>query len=280
MYRTIMLHLDLNSENRAVLAIGGAIARRHGADVIGIAAAQPMPPVADAGYYGGVAVAAEMLQLDQTQAAQALAACEKQFRDAIGAGKGGIEWRAAFTPAPLPAWMARQARAADLIVTGPTRPFSLFETQTRVNIGSLAMAAGRPVLVVPPNAEALSLRHVLVAWKDTREARRALTDALPLLLEAEKVVVLAVSEGEALAAAQAGVEDVARWLSRHGVRAVPEALAADTDEDIVLAEEIAGRAPDLVVAGAYGHSRLNEWAFGGITRDLLLRSGTCVLLSH
>jgi len=209
-----------------------------------------------------------------------MAACEKQFRQALRDCKGEIEWRSTVTIAPLPSWIAEQARAADLIVTGPTAPLSPLNGGDRVNIGALALRAGRPVLVVPSNVEKLSLGRVLVAWKDTREARRAVVDALPLLLEAESVTVLAVADLDDLKPVQARVEDVARWLARHGVHAIPEAVVANTQESRVLGEEIAGRAPDLVVAGAYGHSRLNEWVFGGATKDILLSAGCCVLLSH
>ena len=277
-YRTVMLHLDLNSENRGVLAIGADIARRHGADVIGISAAQPLPPIPAS--RDGSLPAEDVLRLDREQILRDLAVCERQFRQAMQGCKGQVEWRSALTPKSLPAWIAEQARAADLIITGPMKPFSIFDAHMRVNVGALALWAGRPVLVVPPNVEILSLRDVLVAWKDTREARRAVADALPLLLEAERVVVLAVADAGDVQPVRSRVEDVARWLSRHGVRAVPEAIAADTREDIVLAEEVTGRAPDLLVAGAYGHNRLSEWVFGGVTRDILLSAGHCVLLSH
>ena len=162
-YRTVMLHLDLNSDNRGVLAVGSDIARRHGADVIGVAVAQPLPPIPDAGIYGGVSMTAEMIQLDREQAMRDFAVCEKQFRDALGGCKGQLEWRSAIVSKSLPAWIAEQARAADLIVTSPMKPFSIWESHTRVNIGALALLAGRPVLVVPPRAESLSLRDVMVA---------------------------------------------------------------------------------------------------------------------
>jgi nucleotide-binding universal stress UspA family protein len=279
-YRTVMLHLDLNSDNRGVLAVGNEIVRRHDADVIGIAAAQPLPPMPDGAYYSGVSMTAEMVQLDREQTMRDMAVCEKQFRQSLSGCKGQVEWRAVITPDPLPAWIAEQARAADLIVTSPARPFSILDSHTRVNVGALALRAGRPVLVVPPKLEALALREVLVLWKDTREVRRAICDALPLLLEAEKVTVLSVADADELQSVQTRVDDVARWLGRHGVHAVARAFAADTHADIVLAEQVAAAAPDLLVAGAYGHSRLNEWAFGGVTRDILLRASHCVLLSH
>jgi nucleotide-binding universal stress UspA family protein len=127
------------------------------------------------------------------------------------------------------------------------------------------------VLVVATDAEDLALKKVIVAWKDTREARRAVADAVPVLKRAGEVIVVSVDR-EADTWLKESVADVAALLAGHGVTAKTEVLKAK-DEVGKLAEFVGAAKPDLVVSGAYGHSRLREWAFGGVTRSLLDNPG-------
>jgi nucleotide-binding universal stress UspA family protein len=121
---------------------------------------------------------------------------------------------------------------------------------------------------------------VLVAWKDTREARRAALDSLPLIKQAEEVTLVQIVErGDHKPSIQASLSDVAAWLARHGVETVTTMPVASGKPDQLgsVASDIGA---DLIVAGAYGHSRLREWVWGGVTRDLLTRTKLCSLLSH
>ena len=149
-----------------------------------------------------------------------------------------------------------------------------------VDIGDFVMQAGRPCLIVPAEAEALSLDHVVVGWKDSRETRRAISDALPLLQAADRVTIVEIADKDDLDAANGRLADVAGWLKRHGIDATP-VTAASTGDDAARLDAIAReQGATLLVAGAYGHSRVREWALGGVTRDLLLRAGRCALVSH
>jgi nucleotide-binding universal stress UspA family protein len=148
--------------------------------------------------------------------------------------------------------------------------------------GALVLQAGRPVLVVPTEADKLDLTCALVAWKDTREARRAVVDALPLLKRAGAVVVAEVCYHSDAAAAKGRLDDVAAHLLRHGVRASTTVCVEDTDvratdQFLDLADQ---HNAGLIVAGAYGRSRFQEWLFGGFTRELLTQTKRAVLLSH
>jgi nucleotide-binding universal stress UspA family protein len=143
------------------------------------------------------------------------------------------------------------------------------------------MQAGRPIFVVPPTVQWLDLRSVLVAWKDVREARRAVFDALPLLAAAKEVTIAEIPEhGAGRAEALSHVEDVAAWLGGHGIVAgtqVPEAEGRAAEQlDKIAANCGAG----AVIAGAYGHSRLREWVLSGVTRHLATESRRCALLSR
>jgi len=111
------------------------------------------------------------------------------------------------------------SRAADILVTGP-RSEGTADSYTLADPNDLLMQAGRPFLIVPPTIRWLDLRSALVAWKDTREVRRAIVDALPLLSTAKEVTIVKVKEnGGEHSGALSRVKDVAVWLLRHGISA-------------------------------------------------------------
>jgi nucleotide-binding universal stress UspA family protein len=179
---------------------------------------------------------------------------------------------------PGPA-IAAASRAADLIVAGGAsgRHHDAYRDALPAE---LALTAGRPVLVIPTHGAPLKAARIVLAWKDAREARRALSDAMPFLLAAEAVFVVSVCAEIDAEQARIQVEDVVAALSRRGGRAVGEVVVSSHPD----AREVLGHAQakdaDLVVAGAYGHSRFGEWAFGGFTRDLLAQDERYLLLSH
>ena len=151
----------------------------------------------------------------------------------------------------------------------------------QANPSDLVMQTGRPLLVVPDTSSWLDLRSVLIAWKDTPEARRATADALPILRKAKDVTVAEIIEDDVnRPAALSGVKDVVGWLSRHGVLAsgqVPDECGHAAAQLERIASEVGA---GLVVAGAYGHSRLREWVLGRVTKCLVNPSNRCSLLSR
>jgi nucleotide-binding universal stress UspA family protein len=135
----------------------------------------------------------------------------------------------------------------------------------------LVMQVGRPVLIVPATADKLKLEQVIIAWKDTRETQRAAFNAVPLLKTAAHVTVVEISTDEELAAARTQIEDVG-WLKWHGVWQRSHASPSIGDDASSLNAIAREKGADVIVAGAYGHSRMREWILGGVTRDLLLRA--------
>lgn len=271
-YSTIMIALDLDHSNEARLRIAADLAARFDARVIGIAAGVLQPL-----YFVEGPAAENLLAKDQAALEAHIAACERSFRTLFKGHSQPVEWRSAFErPGD---YVAEQARAADLIVAASHRV--AIDRLRQADPGELVLTAGRPVLVVPPEVAWLSAKKVLVAWKDTREARRAVNDALPLLHRAEEVVVVEIAERDAdREAALMHVKDVAAWLMRRGIAAASVATKALIGVPAQLEVIAQDEGADLIVAGAYGHTRLREWVFGGVTRDLLLRGKRCVLLSH
>lgn len=274
-YKSLMVHMDLDGDNGDVLNIAAELAGRFDARVIGIAACQPLQVTSNERF-----AAEAVINQDKATIARDMAAVEAQFRKALDGRAHGLQWRSRVGLDPLADFLAEEARAADLIITSRNRGVHVFDDTRRVDIGDLVMRAGRPVLIVPKGVKGLPLRNVFVGWKESREARRAVSDALPLLREARRTIVLDIAPEHQVQLAQEGAEDVVSWLAAHDVHAVPQALTLIGSEAAHLKTELIDRKCDLFVAGAYGHSRLSEWAFGGVTQDMLLNPDFCVLISH
>ncbi|PPQ36092.1 universal stress protein [Rhodopila globiformis] len=274
-YATVMVNLEIGCSNTGVMNAAAALAERFGAGVVGIAACHPMPIIYTDGYY----VPQELIQQDRSQIDRDMQAAEAEFRDALQGRARTVAWRSAVTMDPLAGYIANEARCADVVVTAASADTPSDLTR-RVNPSDLLMQMGRPVLVVPAAVRVPKLDRVLVAWKDAREPRRAVADALPLLRKAAHVTVAAIAAADALNAAEAQVADVIAWLAGHGVGAVP-AISRPLGDDAAQLQSIAReQEAGVIVAGAYGHSRLREWALGGVTRHLLLHGQGCALLSH
>ena len=156
----------------------------------------------------------------------------------------------------------------------------MFSPSPEIEVSDLIMRAGRPVLMAPPGAAGLKLTRTLVCWKDSREARRAVADALPILKASAGVDVVELAHEHEIEAARGRVADVGDWLHRHGVEATCVATPLTGTESAHLSAIAEDIEADLIVAGAFGHSRLREWAFGGVTRDLLVKAERCTLVSH
>jgi nucleotide-binding universal stress UspA family protein len=188
-----------------------------------------------------------------------------------------VEWRVAH--GELVKVVAAQARCADLLVLGPSSPVEMVALDERHLAVPVVLAAGRPVLFVPAGAAPAVGRHAAVAWDGSREAARAVADALPLLGAAERVSVLMVRPRPGAGAAAPGA-DVLHYLSRHGAKGEVVRIDEEGETGTLLLRRCTALGADLLVMGAYGHSRLRELVVGGATRTVLERARLPVLMSH
>lgn len=275
-YATVMVCLALDQPNEARLEAACGIAERFEAGVVGIAASQFSPPL----YFTSGEQAQNLIDQGQAALKSRMAELEAQFFGVAGKRARSVEWRSAID---FPVrYLLQQARCADIIVSGGhSDAFS--DPFVRASPRDLVMQAGRPLLVVPDTVTWLDLRSMLVAWKDTPEARRAIVDSLPLLRKAEDVTIAEIVEtDDSRPDAISRARDVVAWLSRHGIAArelVPEKNSdrdAAAQFDRIAADVGAG----VIVAGAYGHSRFRELVLGGMTQHLITQTARCVLLSH
>jgi nucleotide-binding universal stress UspA family protein len=268
-YATLMVPVDVAGEMGAHVKVAGELAKRLHAHLIGISGWAPT----------SVFLAEEALQdpMPSTPPLQEIKsimdAKGQQFRAVFNDGQT-VEWRSSLD---FPSdYIAREARAADLLVigrgSGNSDPFRSLDP------GDLVLKAGRPVLLVPKGATSFPAKRVAIAWKDTREARRAVADALPLLEMAESVTIVEECTDDFLTK----IEEVSSFLGRHRIQVKCQRLqpVRDTSTAQCLSQFVQSQNIDLIVAGGYGHSRLGEWIFGGVTRALLRDNPICCLLSH
>jgi nucleotide-binding universal stress UspA family protein len=272
-YATLMVHVDTEGELSGRVHVASDLADRFRAHLIGVTG------------WGQMALFQPEETLTQSAPQQpllqnmmrSLDLKGQEFLAAVESNGRRAEWRSALDiPTEV---VAREARAADLVIIGNARtsnnPFLALDP------GSLLLKVGRPVLVVPNRVNSLVPRRVAIAWKDVREGRRAVQDALPFLRQAESVMIIEATEGDEITQPLHRVRDVAAYLSRHRVGVITERVRPDeVDVTETLLRFIHDENIHLIVAGAYGHSRLGELAFGGATRGLLAESPICYLFSH
>lgn len=273
-YNTIMVQLDVGVSAAPRLKFAMDVARRFEADLIGFAAGEIRITVArDA----SAMVATELLRQQTHEMEEKLKALKEEFLSVAG-DDAHTSWRDALgNPSRH---VALHARAADLLIIGAPAPGTDMDEHLGVDPGTVVLSAGRPVLIAGDALQPPGGKTVLVAWKDGREARRAVVDAMPFLTAAREVIVAAVIEGD-ISEARGGAADVVRFLMRHGVKARSELQEPRGDDAAFTLIGIARQAgADLVVAGGYGHSRLREWAFGGMTRSLIRDGSVNRLLSN
>ena len=267
-YASIMVAVDLGQHARDRIRLAGHLADDFHAGLIGVAAEMPAYEAVPVGpTFGGGYCMASVQEAVLTELKSARAVFDEATH-----GRSRVEWRSNLD-FPL-AFLTRQAAAADLVVVGRGDDGNPLMT---VDPGDAVMQLGRPVLVVPPDIDHLDAQRVAIGWKNTREARRAVRDALPFLKRASHVVVLSIDDGSGAADTQA----VVCLLQAHDVHATAvrkDAYGPGTAEALV--DAASEQAADLIVTGGYGHGRLREWAFGGVTRDLLAGCPVCCLMSH
>ncbi len=261
--RQILVNLDIDQFSPGLVDCAVELAQRFGASLVGHAAAEPN--AVGVGYEGAPAVAV-LYEQEQRDIVARLGTIERQFRVAVPP-EVQVEWRGRVEQPTASA--ARTARCADLIITGSNFGNQNQNPQRSVDTGELLVKAGRPVLIAGLGLSRIKADTIVVGWKDSREARRAVVDALPFLQAATQVTVATIHEAD-FADEKASLDDVLAWMHRHGIKPqgdMQPAIAGGPAETLeTLAKD---RGADLIVTGGYGHGRMREWLFGGMTRDLL-----------
>ena len=263
-FETILVNIEFDGQSDARLHYATDLAGELDAYLIGFAATALRPVhVSEM----GVAID-EMYQSEaSTMNMQRFDDLRRRFLEIAGEGQNSA-WRQS-QDVPTKALLLH-ARSADLIVTGTPHGASAGDSYRAVDPGELVCNAGRPVLFVGDNCAFSHPRLAVVGWKDTPQARRAVAFALPFLKLAKSVLVLSVGD-ERHGIDDSGPKDVVRYLLRHGIDANVRTVEDDNSPETFI-DAARSENADLIVTGAYGHSRMRERLFGGFTHALLMQS--------
>ncbi len=271
-YKAILLHVDENRScgERTRIAVDLAVAFE--AQLTGFYALNNYPWLSIDSLY-----MPEIIDQYQRLMAERMRRAADLFRHRTTRSGIAAEWR--HTEDVIFCELTTSARYADLLIVGQTDSEDK-TSGTPVDLPQVVcLSTGRPVLIVPYLGTFPSVgERILVAWNGSREAARAVSDALPLLQRAKQTHLLSIhptSEPDIAAA------DMARFLARHGVEAdTVEISAEDSEVGELLLSQASDLNADLLVMGAYGHSRLRELTLGGATRTILREMTIPVLMSH
>ena len=274
-YRSLLVDVAADPRRELRLRLAAGLAKTFEADLVGLFVAPLMFLPAP---YGNPAamLGAEVLEAQRSAIAEEVRRAREAFEAACSAAGVGAEWYDEEGEAGEV--LATYARYSDLTVVGQSEAegFAGLAAQLpeRVVLGS-----GRPVLIVPYAGTFERIcGHVVVAWNGAREAARAVNDAMPFLTRSAKVTVLEIDPADG--SGETG-RVLARRLARHGVPAsARHTVSGGAPPAEILLSALADEGADLLVMGAYGHSRMREMALGGVTRAVLGHMTVPVLMSY
>jgi nucleotide-binding universal stress UspA family protein len=274
-YKTILIYLNDRRRAERMLEPAVFLARRYNAHLIGLhvypSVISPPIPSPVSRHVAGTILEFERAESDAIGAIFAAMTANQPFVS---------EWRAVKAPLfEMPTVVMDHARATDLIVAGQADPSWNFSL-TMDFPERLALESGRPVLVVPNAGQHQEFgRSAFIAWKPTREAARATFDALPLLKGAEQVHILEVKQSaDTPAIPDTSIEAA---LGRHGIKSIlRNTVAPDSRVGDEILSKLAEKGADLLIMGAYGHSRVREYVLGGATRHIARHVAVPTLWSH
>jgi nucleotide-binding universal stress UspA family protein len=264
-YRTILVDLADDDRLEPRLQVARGLAERFDAVLVGMHVM--LPPYIPVAYGEAAAYVGDLIEAQR--------AANQEIRDRVQA-----VFRKLCGEAPKVLWQEAEGYRDDLLAEAAKTADLVLASRTGAKgsdvpdvLDQLVTAAGIPVLAVPADASADIGRTVLVGWNGAREATRAAHDALPFLLSAKRVILCAVGEGAATSLGAA-----VAMLQRHSVSVDSQQVdGQDANAGEVLLAQAAAQGADLLVMGAYGHSRLRELVFGGATRHVLREATLPVL---
>ena len=278
MYRRISVHLDhgFDCKRRTELAL--SLAKRHHAELVGIYASAAPPQY----YYGESVLMSRTLNVIKELQAQNRGSVQNAFLEAAAAADVPAVVRTGESSPS--ASVARHARSSDLVIVSQFNRDDVEAAHETEFVEQMLLTAGRPVLVLPSSGHFPVVGdRALYCWDGSREAARALSDAAPALRLASHLVVLTMDEGGASEPADAvPFEDLATYCVAHGMPA-PDHVRRDikgVGVGSTILNAAADHSADLIVMGAYGHSKFREWAMGGATASILKSMTVPIMFSH
>lgn len=271
--KDILVHVDETRNSKGTIEAACQLADRHDAHLAGLAIDRP----AEIPGFAAIEIPPSAVEIIKRQRQEAMQKARKVFEDAVRSA--GLTDRSGWATAegrPLET-LALRSRYADLTVVSQSAPEE--EGGAEDFVDDLIMTSGRPILVVPYIGAPSEIgRKITIAWNGSREAARAVSDAMPLLEAADEIEVFAV---EPHGLGDVPGADIAQHLARHGLKTnAAKTSGLEIDVGDALLNQISDSGTNLLIMGAYGHSRMRELVLGGATRYILEHMTVPVLLSH
>lgn len=277
-FKTILTHLDGSAALTQRVTLAARLAKKQAAHLVGVAPAGVAMVPGDVFLGTTAGMLAEMQAELDAAAVEAASHFEQICQDM---DVDSYESRA-IGNVPVETLLT-QAKYSDLMILGQPDEQSRSVAADRSLIEHVLLGTGKPALVVPYAGQFDTLGNkVMFAWDGSREASRAAMDAMPILQEAELVEVVVVNGDDAPVGRHGPIPgaDIALYLARHGVTAEVRDIKSEIDVGNTLLSHAADVGADLCVMGAYGHSRMMEWVWGGATRTILESMTLPVFMSH
>jgi nucleotide-binding universal stress UspA family protein len=277
-FKTIAVFIETTPSGEARIAYAAGLAHRHGSHLIGIF----MVPALFGGsaaesFVMGRGALREIITQHKAREAEAIERARRSFSAVCG--REGVSFEFRFqSECDLNDNAALNSLHTDLVITCSGRDGGL---PPQWSADALLLATGVPFILLPESWDGSATDHVVVAWNYSREARRAIADSLPLLVEAKSVTILLVDpEKNPRHGEEPGV-DIAHYLSRHGAKVAVEQVTSGGEPIAkVILDHARAHSADLIVIGAYSHARATQMVFGGVTRSLLRDAAVPLLIAH
>ena len=285
--RTILVPFDGSETAKPVIELGLTPGQNPSAHVVVLhVSPDPKDTIPLLGEGMSVTMVEDMIKIAEKESGDRAAQGRRMFEDLVEKlSLGVIEKPEASGPSA--AWIeetgrdeeitARHGRLADLIVVG--RPTETSNVSTTLTLNAALFDTGRPVFVTPPGGAPDFGKHVAISWNGSAQSARAVGSALPLIAAAKKVTVL-TADSDRTSAARA--PELASYLEWHGIKPDTRTFAVDGRQPVgtALLAECADAGADLLVMGAYTHSRMRQLILGGVTRRVLEEAQIPLYMAH
>lgn len=273
-FKTVVAILQNERDAGRVLDCALPLARQSGGHLIGVhAEAMPVPYTSATGFPD-----TEFLQVSADLNKARASKLNAEFRRRVEGSGVSFEWQSLETFSGDSALSALSSvRAADIVIAGQGDT-----GDPGADVGGLVYDAGRPVLVVPHSGPmVVSFKRILVAWNGSREAARAVFDALPFIVAAERTEILVIDPPDTMDGEPGAGAEIAASLSRHGANvSVATVKSEGSSMEDVIQDRLTETGADMLVLGAYSHSWLRRLVFGGVTNSVLRAGAVAAFLSR
>ena len=277
-FKSIAVFVEPTPAGEARILYAARMACRHGAHLIGIFMVPSiMSGTAAESFVQGREAVRQVIASHQAREAEAIEVARRTLSGVCSREDVSFEFRY-LQQGDFTDNVALNSLHTDLVIAGGPRGGGL---PSEWSAEELLLATGVPFLLLPDSWAGSAAEHVVVAWNASREARRAIADALPFLVEAKSVTILLVDPERNPRHGEEPGADVARYLCRHGAKvAVEQVSSHGAPIARVILDHAQHHSADLIVVGAYSHARAAQMVFGGVTRSLLRDAAVPLLIAH